>query len=170
MAQVPGADATVTLREITRQTVRDVIALRVRPEQERYIAPNAVSVAEGHYHQEAWIRAIYADEVPVGFVMLHDENLRDDPEVEDFYALWRFMIDAKHQGKGYGSAAMGRVVEHVMTNPMATELLTSYVPGEHSPESFYLGVGFQHTGRRVHGEPEMRLELRPLSRTSAACR
>jgi hypothetical protein len=34
----------------------------------------------------------------------------------------------------------------------ATEFLTSYVPGEYSAEGFYLRVGFQHTGRRVHGE------------------
>ena len=159
MDQVPGADATVTLREITGEMVRDVIALKVRPEQERYVAPNAVSIAEAHYHHQAWIRAIYADEVPVGFVMLHDENLRDEPEIEDFYALWRFMIDGEHQGKGYGSRAVGLVVEHVKANPNATELYTSYVPGRYSPERFYLKVGFEHTGRRVHGEPEMRLGL-----------
>ncbi len=135
--------------------------MKVRPEQESYIAPNSVSIAEAHYYQEAWIRAIYADEVPVGLVLRHDENQRDDPEAEDFYALWRFMINAKHQGKGYGSRALALVVEHVRANPNATELFTSYVPGEFSPEGFYLKAGFEHTGRQVHGETEMRLELRP---------
>ncbi len=159
--QQPAPDAPVTLREITPETVQYVIALKVRPEQASYIAPNSVSIAEARQHQEAWIRAICADELPVGLVMLHDENLRDDPEVEDFYALWRFMIDAEHQGKGYGARAMALIVEHVAANPRATELFTSYVSGEHSPEGFYLNVGFEHTGRQVHGETEMRLELRP---------
>ena len=158
--QVPGDDATVTLREITKETVRDIIALKVRPEQERYIASNAVSIAEARYYQRAWVRAICADETPVGFVMLHDGNLRDDPEIEDFYALWRFMIDAEHQGKGYGRQAIGLLVDHVKSNPRATELLTSYIPGEDSPKGFYLKMGFEHTGKEVHGEPEMRLRLR----------
>ena len=48
----------------------------------------------------------------------------------------------------------------IKANPNATEILTSYVPGDYSAEGFYLKVGFQHTGRPVHGEPEMRLELR----------
>ena len=145
-------DAKVTLREITR--------LKVRPEQERYIASDADSIAEAHYYQQAWIRAIYADDTPVGFVMLHDENLRDDPEKKDSYALWRFMIDAAHQGKGYATRAMRLVIGHVKANPNATELLTSYVPGEGSPEGFYRKMGFEHTGGEINGETEVRLKLR----------
>ena len=160
MDQVPDAGATVTLREISQETVGDVIALTVRPEQQHYIASNAVSIAEAHYHPQAWFRAIYADETPVGFIMLHDENLREKPEIEHFYALWRLMIDAEHQGKGYGAQAMRLLVEHVSSNPSATEVLTSYIPGDDGPEGFYLKLGFEHTGRMVHGDREMRLRLK----------
>ena len=151
-------NSTVALREITWQNLHDILRLKVKPGQR--IAYNAVSVAEAHFHSHAWIRAIYADDTPVGFVMLHDENLRDKPEQKDFYFLWRFMIDAGHQGKGYGAQAMHLVVDHVSSNPNATELLTSYVPGEGSPVGFYEKLGFEHTGREVHGEPEMQLRLR----------
>ena len=150
----------VTLRKITRDTVRDILRLRVRPEQEKFVAPNAVSIAEAYFYEEAWIRAIYADDTPVGFVMLQDENLRETPEKRDFYALWRFMIDAEHQGKGYGRQAMKLVIDHVKLNPSAVELLTSYVPGEGSAVGFYEGLGFEHTGKEIHGEAEMRLRLR----------
>ena len=160
MAQAPDAGVTVSLREITQDTVRNIIALTVRPEQRNYVASNADSIAEGHNHQEAWIRAIYAGETPVGLVMLHDENLRDTPEIEDFYALWRLMIDGEHQGKGYGAQAMKLLIEHVKSNPNAAHIFTSYVPGEHSPEGFYRKLGFEHTGRVIDGEREMRLKLR----------
>ena len=150
----------VTLREITRDNFRDIMRLRVKPEQERLIALNSESIAEAHFHDEAWMRAVYADDVPVGFVMLHDENLRDEPEQRDFYSLWRFMIGAEHQGKGYGAAAMQLVVNHVSSNPNATELLTSYTPGEGNPAGFYERLDFEHTGKEVHGEPEMWLKLR----------
>ena len=37
----------LTLREITQDTVRDIIALTVRPEQRNYVPSNAVSIAAG---------------------------------------------------------------------------------------------------------------------------
>ena len=82
----------VTLREITRDNFREVMWLTVKPVQQRFIAFNSESIAEAHFHDEAWTRAVYADDVPVGFVMLHDENLREEPEQKNFYFLWRFMI------------------------------------------------------------------------------
>jgi diamine N-acetyltransferase len=74
-------DAVVTLREVTTENFRDILTLRVSPEQREYVASNDRSVAEAHFHQEAWFRAIYADETPVGFLMLHDDNLREEVDL-----------------------------------------------------------------------------------------
>ncbi|MFN7569839.1 MAG: hypothetical protein ACK5TK_00070 [Betaproteobacteria bacterium] len=60
----------VSLREITADTVRQIIALAVAPEQQRFVASYAVSLAQALFTPEAWYRAIYADEEPAGFVML----------------------------------------------------------------------------------------------------
>lgn len=93
----PTKDAPITLREITKETLREVLMLKVAPEQERFVASNAVSIAQAHFHPEvAWFRAIYADETPVGFLMVEDDL--DKPEVY----LWRFMIDHRFQKLGYG--------------------------------------------------------------------
>jgi diamine N-acetyltransferase len=73
------------------------------------VASNAESIAEAYFSKEAWFRAVYADETPVGFVMLHD-----DPREHRYY-LWRFMIAGGHQGKGYGRRAMELLIEHVKT-------------------------------------------------------
>ena len=56
--------------------------------------------------------------------------------------------------------AMRLVIDHVSSNQNATELLTSYTPGEGSPVGFYRKLGFEHTGRTMNGEPELRLRLR----------
>ena len=117
----------VILREITQDNFRGILRLEVAPEQKEFVAENAHSIAEAHYEPLAWIRGVYAEDTAVGFVML-----RDDPEKPQYY-LWRFMIAAEHQGKGYGKAALDRVVEYVRTRPGATELLCSYVPGEAGP-------------------------------------
>lgn len=152
---LPRSDAVVTLREITSETVRAICDLRVGPGQEGFVAPNAVSIAQAHFEPEvAWFRAIYADETPVGFVMLED-----DPAHES-YTLWRFMIDARFQGYGFGRRALDLVIDYVKTRPGATALLTSCVPGDGSPCPFYEKLGFVYTGEVDDGELVMRLALR----------
>jgi diamine N-acetyltransferase len=143
----------VSLREITGDSVRAVCALDVRPQQRSYVAANAVSIAQAYFEPRAWFRAVYADETPVGFVMLHD-----DPE-EQKYFLWRFMIDAEHQGRGYGRRALDLVVEYVRARPGAHELLSSYVPGDDGPAVFYRRYGFVETGQVEGGEVVIRLDL-----------
>jgi diamine N-acetyltransferase len=149
----PSSDAVVTLREITRETLWPVLQLRVRPDQTQFVADNATSIAEAHFTPTAWFRAIYADDTPVGFVMLDDH-----PEKPQYF-LWRFMVDATHQRKGYGRRAIELLIEHVKTRPGATELLLSYHPGEGSPREFYCKLGFEDTGEIVDEERVMRRGL-----------
>lgn len=143
----------VTLREITRETVRGICDLAVAPGQQGMVAPNAVSIAEAHYEPKAWCRAIYADEEPVGFIML-----LDDPDTPRYY-LWRLMIDARHQGRGFGKEAVLQLIDHVRTRPGATQLTVSWVPGDGGPAAFYEKLGFVATDRIEHGEVEGRLVL-----------
>jgi diamine N-acetyltransferase len=152
-AAKPGRDATVTLRQITETSLRSVVGLKVKPEQENFVAPNAISIAEAHFNPKAWFRAIYADETPVGFVML-----LDDPDKPQYY-LWRYMVDAEYQGFGYGKKALELVIEYVRTRPNATTFELSYVPGDGSPREFYMKLGFEDTGKVHGGENEMRLTL-----------
>lgn len=143
----------VSLREITRETVRSILDLRVTKDQERFIASNARSIAEAYFAEDAWFRAIYADETPVGFVMISDT-----PEKAEYY-LWRFMIDAKHQGKGYGRRALELVIEHVKTRPNAKALYTSHVRDNDGAGRFYRKMGFEYTGEVEGEELVMKLEL-----------
>ena len=48
---------TVELREVTGETVREICRLEVAPGQDRFVAPNAVSIAEAYFHPTAWFRA-----------------------------------------------------------------------------------------------------------------
>jgi diamine N-acetyltransferase len=145
----------VGLHEVSGETVREICALQVMPEQRRFVAPNAISFAEALFAPKAWYRAIYADGQPVGFAMLSIDT--GTPE----YFLWRFMIEDRFQGRGYGRAALGLIVDHVRSLPNARELLVSWVPGDGSPEPFYLGLGFVPTGEVDDGEVVARLELAP---------
>jgi len=143
----------VALHEITAETVRSICALEVAPAQSEYVAPNAISIAEAFFQPKAWFRAVYAGETPVGFAMLYEDEKAGN------YFLWRFMIDAEHQGKGYGRQALDLVVEHVRSHPNARELRSSYVPGDASPGGFYRRYGFVETGEFLDGENVISLVL-----------
>jgi diamine N-acetyltransferase len=148
-------NAEVSLREITSETVVQICKLSdtLSEQQQKMVAPNAISIAQAHFSDKAWFRAIYADEMAVGFIMLYDDS--ENPE----YFLWRLMIAGPYQGKGYGRKATELLVEYVKTRPGARELSTSYVPIEGGPEGFYRKMGFEPTGEVDDGEIVVRLTL-----------
>ena len=136
----------VSLREVTEESVEEILSLKVTAEQEHFVANNERSIAQAHFSKNAWFRGIYADETPVGFLMLYD-----DPATGTYF-LWRLMIDARYQRQGYGRQALDLLVKHVRTRPLADTLGTSYVPGEGSPGAFYQQYGFEETGEVDDGE------------------
>jgi diamine N-acetyltransferase len=148
------SDHEVTLRPITRENVGDVLRLQVAPDQEQFVASNAVSLAQAHFEPKLpWFRAVYAGETPVGFVML-EYNAE-----EQFYFLWRFMIDARYQRHGYGRKALELLCAHVKTLPNGDVLYTSCVPALGGPGPFYEKMGFVYTGDEEDGELYLRREL-----------
>jgi diamine N-acetyltransferase len=151
----------VSLREITADTVITIVRLSVTEEQKRFVAPNAVSLAQALFAPEAWYRAIYLGDEPAGFVMLYDESLRPERPAQPEVGVWRFMIDQRFQGRGIGRAALAHVIAHVRANGVFRKLELSYVPGPGCPEPFYLGLGFQHTGRMDEDEIVLELPLVP---------
>jgi diamine N-acetyltransferase len=141
-----------SLREITKETVREITKLDVGPDQQGLVAPNSVSIAEAHFEPKAWFRAIYSGEEPAGFAMVW----RDPPE--GVFYVWRFMVDARYQGKGVGRRALELLIDEAKADG-AAEVTLSVVPGPHSALGFYESFGFEPTGV-VHGaEIELRLTL-----------
>jgi diamine N-acetyltransferase len=147
------AGRQVSLRKVTKDTVRTICAL----ETTGFVAPNAVSIAQAYFEPHAWFRAIYADDEPVGFLMLYDDP--HDPAGPRYY-LWRLMIAAGHQRKGYGRRALQLLVDHVRGRPGATHLGTSCFPASGGgPERFYRSFGFEPTGEVIDDEVVLRLAL-----------
>ena len=153
---------SVSLREITDANRGDIQRLKVTPEQANYVAANAESLLEAAATPNAcpWYRAVYAGDVPVGFVMISDGIPDTHPEYLGPYFLWRLMIDTRWQRQGLGTATLDLVVDYVRTRPNAQRLLSSLVPGAiASPREFYLRYGFRLTGEWFDGEEVMELPL-----------
>jgi diamine N-acetyltransferase len=137
----------VSLREIDDKNIKAVLALSVTEKQKQvYPRSNAYSIAEGHYPPDddpVWMRAIYAEEIPVGFIMTSEV-----PE-EGIYFIWRIMVDAEHQGKGYGAKAVKLLIDRAMNIGNPKEILTSHLKGDGDAGGFYLNLGFRYTGEIV---------------------
>lgn len=153
-----GPVVMVTLRELTEDNLQAVLALRTRPDQERFVSTVAYSLqeAERHPNENPWLRAIYADEEPVGFVMVAWDFVPEPPHTDGPYFLWKLLIDHRHQGKGYGRQAVTQVIDLIRADG-GTELITSYVPGEGNPFGFYEKLGFVPRGDL---DPEGEIMLR----------
>jgi len=153
-----GSTLRVSLREITRHNLKAVLALDVSPEQKNvYPRSNAYSIAEGHFPADddpVWMRAIYANETPVGFLMTSEV-----PE-DGICFLWRIMIDEHHQGRGYGRRAVELLIQRIRENGNPQSLLTSHLKGDGDASNFYKSLGFDYTGELMDGEDfMMKLDL-----------
>ncbi|MBL8516794.1 MAG: GNAT family N-acetyltransferase [Betaproteobacteria bacterium] len=157
-------ESVVSLREITQDSVLVVSLLDVGPGQDNLVAPNAFSIAQATVNPNAWYRAVYADEQPVGFAMLDDWSIAParTPELFEgapYVGLWRFMIDHRYQQHGFGAQALRCLIAHARTRPGVKHMVLSFVPKENNPEPFYARFGFERTGEVDDGEVVMRLKL-----------
>ena len=57
------------------------------------------------------------------------------------YWLYRFMIDRRHQGKGYGKAALQKLIEHLRALPDCAAITVGYQPENLVAERLYLLPG-----------------------------
>jgi len=143
----------VTLSEISQDTVTQIMAFKVQPDHGHLVATNAQSIAEAHFTEDAWFRAIYAGDTLVGFVMISDIIKKAD------YFLLRFMIDARYQRSNFGRRVTELLINHVRTRPNAEELYVSYHGGEGGPEGFYQRFEFEPTGEIEDGEIIAKMKL-----------
>ncbi|HEY3507195.1 MAG TPA: GNAT family N-acetyltransferase [Actinocatenispora sp.] len=145
------------LEIITPANVAAACALRVAPEQERFVAPVADSLAEAYAHGDvAWPRLIVDGERVVGFLMLGIDP--DNASTVHRFGIWRLAIAAGEQGKGYGRYAVEAATAEARARGVDT-ITVLWERGEGGPEPFYRKLGFVPTGEELAGEVVAALRL-----------
>jgi diamine N-acetyltransferase len=146
--------AMISLRDVTIDNWRSVIELKVSEAQSKFVASNLFSLAESKFgveyqgHWKLFPQGIYDDDTPVGFFM-HGLNF-GCKEYECF--ILRLMIDEKHQGRGYGKAAMQIMLKQFVEDERITKMGISYEPENHIAQKLYISLGFVETGEISDGE------------------
>jgi diamine N-acetyltransferase len=143
----------ITFRPVTRANFSAVVALTVTPEQADFVAPNLYSIAEAAIEPTWEPLAIYAGDDLVGFALFG----RDDETGR--WWIMRYMIDAKHQGRGYGTAALPVLIDLMFERHGCSEIFLDYSPGNDVAARLYARMGFAPTGEVAGGEIEARLGL-----------
>ncbi len=145
----------VELREVTKENFEEIIRLSVAENQIPFVASNVYSLAQaGIYRDTAFPFAIYTENNLVGFVMMGYY------EKKKHYALWRFMIDKNHQGKGYGKSALKLAVNHMINCYNITELGTGTHRDNIIAQKLYKSIGFNETGEIDGNQIGMKLMIK----------
>ena len=145
------------VRPVTEANVDDLIQLDVAPEQQGLVGSVAKSIAQASVRPAGTPLGIYDGDTPVGLLLLWDVR-RDPDEPADQLYVWRIMVDANHQRKGYGAKAMHWVIDEARRLGMASVGLSHQdLPGHAGP--FYEKIGFRYTGKVEHNERLMVLDL-----------
>ncbi|MFC1399752.1 MULTISPECIES: N-acetyltransferase [Streptacidiphilus] len=141
--------SSLRLEAVNSDNVGAACRLRVQPDQEHLVDPVAWSLADAYVNPATtWPRLIFDADELVGFVM--GEFDPRSPVDEFRCRIWRLNIAAGKQGRGYGRFAVEAVIQEARRRGQR-RLTVLWVPGENSPEQFYLRLGFRATGRRNRG-------------------
>ncbi|MFF8607957.1 GNAT family N-acetyltransferase [Streptomyces sp. NPDC015346] len=146
--------ASLRLEKITPANVDAALALRVRPHQEKNVAPVSTSLAEAYaFGDTAWPRLIFDGDQLVGFLMAFiDIQWAPEKDPDDRRSgLWRLNIAADRQGSGYGRFAVEAVREEIRRRG-GSLMYVSWEPGEDGPGDFYRKLGFRETGETSGGQ------------------
>ena len=144
----------VELREITKENYEEILSLQVSKEQRGFVPTVTEALAQAWvYRGTAYPFAVYDDGKPVGFIMLgyYEEKKQ--------YTVWKFLIDEKHQRKGYGKAALRAAIEWLQQTFRVTEVFLGCAHENHVAEKLYASLGFMRTGVETETGFEMRLCL-----------
>ena len=147
----------VELRAITEENFIDAFNLKLAPRQEAYVSHPIRSLAQAYvYRNQCQPFGIYAEGKMIGYAMvIYDYDI---PE----YDIWHMMIDESMQGRGYGSAALDRVIDYIKTKPFGDSDRVALTCNKDNPvaRKLYEKKGFSASGVEDEDEIELALEVK----------
>lgn len=141
------SSASVEIKELNEENWYECCQLELGEGQEKYMEPNAVSIAQTKFEPSLRPYAIYKDGEVAGFLMVNSVK-----EELDGYWIYRIMVDKNQQGKGVGKAAMKLMVDEMIKAFGATKIVVGYHPDNKAAHQLYAALGFVDHGNRFGKE------------------
>ncbi len=147
-------DTVISLKEVTAENWYACCQLSMAEEQERFVEPNSVSIAQSKYEPTLRLRAIYLRQDLVGFLMYNTE-----PEELGGHWIYRLMIDKGYQRKGIAKYAMRLIIDEMATSLDCKRIVAGYSPDNTPAGALYASLGFEDRGDRFGKEMAVVLDL-----------
>ena len=128
----------ITLRPIDESNFIDCFNLQLGDGQDKFVSHPIRSLAQAY---------VYRDQCqPFG----------------EAYNIWHMMIDKAYQGRGYGKAAMQRVLSYIASKPFgnSNHVSLTCAPDNKAASGLYKRLGFNESGRSDEDEVELELYLK----------
>ncbi len=147
----------ITVLPLERAQRDAACKLAVAPDQEDFVASNVESLEEADERPECVPLGLHAGGELVGFAMY-----ALDPD-DGNYWIYRLMIDARHQGRGFGRAGLSAVVTLMSGLPGCSRIILGVNPDNARAVRLYRSFGFVETGAVIDGETVMAYQLPPTA-------
>jgi diamine N-acetyltransferase len=151
-ASEAGSGSEIRLEPIGASNRKAVLALELDQDQQDFLADNSSSLREAASDGDARPRAVVAGDRVVGFLMY-------DASGDDEALIYRFMIDRRNQGRGYGRAALSALLKEIRVLGHVRDVLVCYMPENEGARRLYQSAGFVDEGVDEDGEMIARLRL-----------
>lgn len=126
----------VQLVPITKSNWKAVTELNLSSSQESYLPPNLYSIAEAQFYPDAQSKGIVVDDVLVGYVLFGIDDETNE------WKIFRFMIDALYQGKGYGRLALNCIIKSIRSDNPVRPIKIAYQEDNKVAKHLYTKFGF----------------------------
>ncbi|EPY2278100.1 GNAT family N-acetyltransferase [Clostridium sporogenes] len=135
-------------KEITIHNFYDCILLSTNDNGSHYVFEEfvdsvAFSIAISKVEPKLKPKIIFVEEDMVGF------TLYGYCELEKHYKIWTILIDHTFQGKGFGKAALQKIIEELKNNKDCNEIYLNFHPKNIRAKKLYESLGFKYTGEKI---------------------
>lgn len=152
------------LTEVTDDLRPRVLGLAPHPDQQRYSGRASDTLALASNHLRRAIVALDDDGEPVAFLILDTGASMVAVHRPGTVGVRGFYVDARHQGRGYGTATLRALPAYVREHyPGADRIALTVNVANATAQRAYFRAGFVDTGERysaVPSSPQLVLELR----------
>jgi len=131
-----------------------VLELRVKPSQDDFVSPPAITLPDAERCPGSTPMAILQGETVVGYYRIENSarTLTGNDSESDALGLRSFQIDAAQQGQGLGTRALAALLDDLgHRHPEACRLVLTVDRSNTTAVTLYLRAGFVDSGRLYHG-------------------
>lgn len=133
----------IAIHDVTKENEEDILSLGVSEAQINFIETTQQCLEEAEECGLYKPVGLYADKLLVGFAMYGRF-----PNKNENNRVWldRFLIDAHHQGKGYGTIMLQALIQKLVQEFLCTKIYLSVYEENQSAVYLYKKFGFEFNG------------------------